>query len=1099
MKAEEFSPKEYLRARRPERFSDSVIGERQGLDRSILEYHLDSLTSRSQEVKFEHFARRLAEREICPNLSPQTGPTGGGDSKVDSETYPVADALSLGWWVGIGREAADERWGFAFSAKKEWKGKVSSDIEKIADTKRGYTKAFFISNQFIRDKKRGKVEDDLRKKHKIDVRILDRTWILDKVFENGHEALAIKELELTTPTKTEVRKGPLDIQRERELKEVEGRIADALQKKRYSLQLAEDCIQAATISRGLERPRTEIDGKFDRAERICLQYGTVHQQLECAYQRAWTAFWWHEDILEFNKFYGAVEECAKESRNSHELQLLTNLWFLLHSSVKRNELDEKNAKYEERKDTLKKSLERLGKEENRPSTSLQAMTLLAQVQLTEKLSCKEPIDDILRELESLVHGCEGLAGYPLEPLAETLTELSRVLEGTPAYDRLFETIVEVTSKRDGEISAARMLLKRGGQQLEVDRPYGAIRSLGRALRRLYKHETRQESVRALYLCGCAYERIGLLWAARGTMLSAASLATDELWKYEQVTPLQAACYRRLKWLELQLGRLPQTLEWHRTDIAVRQALIDKGYDGSKLFEGDLEFDLTLGIILLKTDFWDLKRLSNLPEVLEDLGLTYASMALLYALGYEDEIPSDGFRDAFGDEDLDTVFLKWRNHQALQETAERPSLNDGIKVVLKSMILGCEIIVESANEPPCVELAESLLASIESFLSTGDVDQMVAREPRLTISVRKSEFAEDPFGFELKDHNGRPHIEITCRAFDPHSMSLDSQGAIWDKVVKLLIAVISRIAFVKDRSALDKLFREEMALERSVGFTGSFVTIGNVLGYSPKTQISDWSNPEAREYPLKRSIPWDSDYRRSKKKTDTDAKSSGFTADEGEPPQELLDMERTKHTQIETISLIRETLWDEAGWCGTSFLTVPDGSDLPLLIIVFEKKEPAKKIFSEWLKELGHADNEEKLRISIVRGISRDEPYYYRVLIGSNPDTSFSRPNVRYAVMMNRVNTMTPESDFNLKRFLDSFHALGGYYIVPGVAKANISQPEIIGDLYLMKRKLNVREAWQVGRNDMDAAAIQEDDNPIIPDGNKNPPIQELLRWKRNSS
>jgi site-specific recombinase XerC len=35
-------------------------------------------TSRSQEVKFERFARRLAEREICPNLLPQTGPTGGG-------------------------------------------------------------------------------------------------------------------------------------------------------------------------------------------------------------------------------------------------------------------------------------------------------------------------------------------------------------------------------------------------------------------------------------------------------------------------------------------------------------------------------------------------------------------------------------------------------------------------------------------------------------------------------------------------------------------------------------------------------------------------------------------------------------------------------------------------------------------------------------------------------------------------------------------------------------------------------------------------------------------------------------------------------------
>ena len=118
------SPKELLKARHPERFSDSTVRERPILDRSILEYQLETVTSRNQEVPFATFARNLAEREICPNLLPQTGPTGGGDSKVDSETYPVADAIALGWFVGIGREASSERWGFAFSAKKKWREKM---------------------------------------------------------------------------------------------------------------------------------------------------------------------------------------------------------------------------------------------------------------------------------------------------------------------------------------------------------------------------------------------------------------------------------------------------------------------------------------------------------------------------------------------------------------------------------------------------------------------------------------------------------------------------------------------------------------------------------------------------------------------------------------------------------------------------------------------------------------------------------------------------------------------------------------------------------------------------------------------------------------
>lgn len=34
----------------------------------------------------------------------------GGVSKVDSETYPVADNLTLTWYSGIGREASVQRW-----------------------------------------------------------------------------------------------------------------------------------------------------------------------------------------------------------------------------------------------------------------------------------------------------------------------------------------------------------------------------------------------------------------------------------------------------------------------------------------------------------------------------------------------------------------------------------------------------------------------------------------------------------------------------------------------------------------------------------------------------------------------------------------------------------------------------------------------------------------------------------------------------------------------------------------------------------------------------------------------------------------------------
>ena len=115
----------------PEQFSDSTMVRVGSLDKDFFDFYLESLTSKGLEKEFEKFCRYIAEAEICPNLLPQTGPTGGGDSKVDSETYPVAESISELWYHGDGNKAGTERWAFAISAKRDWKPKVKSDVTKI--------------------------------------------------------------------------------------------------------------------------------------------------------------------------------------------------------------------------------------------------------------------------------------------------------------------------------------------------------------------------------------------------------------------------------------------------------------------------------------------------------------------------------------------------------------------------------------------------------------------------------------------------------------------------------------------------------------------------------------------------------------------------------------------------------------------------------------------------------------------------------------------------------------------------------------------------------------------------------------------------------
>jgi len=70
---------------------------------------------------------------------------GGGDGKVDADTYTVADGLSLYWTASDEALAgAKERWAIAVSAKMDWKSKLRADIKKYRIQTEG-TKERFLS------------------------------------------------------------------------------------------------------------------------------------------------------------------------------------------------------------------------------------------------------------------------------------------------------------------------------------------------------------------------------------------------------------------------------------------------------------------------------------------------------------------------------------------------------------------------------------------------------------------------------------------------------------------------------------------------------------------------------------------------------------------------------------------------------------------------------------------------------------------------------------------------------------------------------------------------------------------------------------------
>lgn len=1090
---DKFKPSEYMRARRPELFSDSKLVEEPRLIREVFSHYLETLTSRLQEYDFECFCRRLSEKELCPNLHQQTGPTAGGDGKTDTETYPVADAISLRWYEGIGREAAEERWAFAISTQKTWKPKVRGDVKKIIQTGRGYSIVYFISNQFIPGRDRTTIEDELNKKYGIQIRILDRNWILKCVFENGRQQLAIETLKLTGYEKQNCRSlGPRDTERELELQKLEKDIQDCDRYKGVEYQLGEDCMQAAILARNLERTRVEVDGRFDRAERIAEQVGYRQQIMRIAYIRTWTAFYWYDDIGEFNKGYGCVEKLAVGSEQYEDIGKLANLWMLLATTVKLGQLDATQAQLEERKTTLKDELDRLAAEQERPNNALLAKIRRLLINLFESFSNDVQINHILDELHETIKTGQSYLDFPFELLSEIFQELDELFPENKKLDEIFETLVQLTEKRTSQGNTGCLLLQRGGQRLKNGNKYDAIKLFSRAQEKLGLDEYREAFVDSLVGCALAYESSGLLWAARRNMLVAANEALRDFWKHGNVVPGTLYYLQKLVWLELQLGRIPYILSWMDVASVVAQTLILDKPERDRFINDRQIQDLVLGLLLLKTELLDLKCLDFLPCVLESKGLIHSWMAILYALGHEEYLRHEKVIPISQNaEEVLDFFDKWLIHPASRDLPESPELLQDTEVTLSTFVIGCHLKVETANEFDSICLGETILSILEAFLATGLDESILPYQPELQIRIRPSEYITGMPEYRLEEADGVGRIEIRHVPKLARGV-IDQCEAYREWLREIMTFVFCQIAVIDDpKTTFERMANEGAAFSRALSIVDTDVCIKNILGENPRFCLSDWkSQTKERIFPLQRSVSWSEGRVSTAEQTDSDVHPPKLKESKG--LDWLSGIDNLKHRDIRVHSVINIPLWDRAKWNAMAYVWSPN--ELPSLVLGFTNSDAGKAIFKGWQARFGKVDEHEYIRVSVVTGIDERRPYRYSVVIGVNPEFLRSRTGGSHSFMVSKVLGMDPSTPKNLEQFLTQYKETNSYIILPGHYENPSLPPVLCTELGIEKRNLRVCEAWQIDEHDLDICALQPGINPIIPDGIKNAPVHRALKY-----
>ena len=142
------------------------------------------------------------------------------------------------------------------------------------------------------------------------------------------------------------------------------------------------------------------------------------------------------------------------------------------------------------------------------------------------------------------------------------------------------------------------------------------------------------------------------------------------------------------------------------------------------------------------------------------------------------------------------------------------------------------------------------------------------------------------------------------------------------------------------------------------------------------------------------------------------------------------------------------------------------------------------------------DATNKLRLVIIRGIDRNRPHAYKVLVGTNADKDHTDEGVRYMATVCRIHNMNPSDSVNLNCFIENYRRHQACILAPGFGVlGNSGQVDL--QFHIVKRDVQFRDAWEIGRHDPDAAAIAPDDKPIVPAGIENPPVLELLAYRRS--
>ncbi|MDD2611341.1 MAG: hypothetical protein PHR38_00980 [Bacteroidales bacterium] len=1045
-------PYDYYRKLRPEKFSDSKVNFK--MTREVFEFQLNQLSTHMKQDEFEEFTRQLVCRLITPNIIPQTGPTGGGDGKTDLETHTVSEDIAVHWYVPDGGCHGEDKWAMAISCKADWGSKINSDVKKIVETGRGFTKILFFTNQVVSSKQKTNKQEKYKKDYIISVEIYDRNWFVQSVYDNHCYEIAIYTLHLSHDFLQDYKEeGPNDHRKRLALRELDEKINQESNTNGYDTQYVEDLLATAILSREIEDAPVLVRGRFERALRESEKHGMRQQIYEILYQHAWTAFYWFRNPDETFRLYCELKNLLEQDINVVRLEKLLNLYNILftasHEKLFINPID-----FHVEKSYLTELYKQLETDKDHASSFLYLKICLLEFKIIYGKPDLDETDKIIQSLSDAMIEAEHHLDIHFESRLEIIEMLGNCIDDNEYYEDMLDKLSEILIRRNQGIDAANIQLRRGMQNIEKERYVEAIRHLGQCIQPFQKEETRGELIRSCGLLACAYAHMDLLYSAKIFYVKSLSLLFHKIEMTGSIDHLLITILMELCDLELRLGQIANFLLWF--ELMEIMARSSRDFYTEDYLQKKNRLDAMLAIRLVNSEC-SLPGFSILPDVLARLELFVSQNVLLHTLGHDDVVGQD-FKDILMSEnDWD---IKMQEQLNSENFLFDTYLATNGHLQMQTVISGCILSITAPADCKIQIYSEILLAYVESLLSTSKWNEVAIATP--TIHFEVIETNDQPSCIIPDDIPSNYTFQINLNTINNNEM--------WDCLSMFLAHFITKNAMTHDiENFLEGKQKNEKVLERLSVMMTHEQCCKNILGDNFKNSGNNWAQLNDKEYTFQGT-------------------KIGMTS---------FEKLKGKQSEVKIYSHIIPALWDKAIWKGCGFLW---GNRLePVgLALCFANIEAGNKIIQGWKKEC--AEGMLNLRISFIKHVDAKNPFWYKVHIGTDITKLGKETDVdqRYVTTTSRFHKMTPQNSKNLDMFKAYIHNRHEC-ILTAVEISQDNQIVFNGNMPSGIPFSNIvfREAWEIGEGDIDSVVILADDYPLIPTEHQtDAPVLKLLNKKR---